>query len=103
MITIVNRKIYRGESIYIGRPSVLGNPFRIGPDGDRPTVLVKYRRWLWNEIQRRGLVFEEVQRLAELAEKDDLILGCWCAPQPCHGAVLKSAITWLTETMNQQQ
>lgn len=95
MITIVNRKIYRGESVYIGRPSVLGNPFRIGKDGDRATVIVTYRRWLWEEIQRgAGPVFEEIQRLAELAKTDDLILGCWCTPQPCHGDILKSAIAW---------
>lgn len=96
MIHIVNRKTYRGESIYIGRPSVLGNPFRIGPDGDRSTVIAKYRRWLWNEIQRgAGPVFEEIQRLAEFAEANDLVLGCWCWPQPCHGDYVKAAIEWI--------
>ena len=96
MINIVNRKIYRGESVYIGRPSVLGNPFVIGRDGDRATVIAKHRRWLWEEIQRgTGPVFEELLRLAKLAQTDDLVLSCWCMPQPCHGEILASAITWL--------
>ena len=33
-------------AIYIGRGSKWGNPFRIGPDGDRATVIAKYERWL---------------------------------------------------------
>jgi hypothetical protein len=33
-------------AIYIGRGSRWGNPFRIGQDGDRATVIVKYERWL---------------------------------------------------------
>ena len=102
MITIVNRKTYCEESIYIGRPSVLGNPFCIGKDGDRATVLAKHRRWLWNEIQRgAGPVFEELQRLAELARTNDLVLSCWCMPQPCHGETLASAIAWLNATAEQ--
>ena len=31
-------------AIYIGRGSKWGNPFRIGPDGDRATVISKYER-----------------------------------------------------------
>src|SRR6202035_2356792 len=33
-------------AIYIGRGSKWGNPFRIGPDGDRASVITKYERWL---------------------------------------------------------
>lgn len=33
-------------AIYIGRGSKWGNPFRIGPDGDRASVIAKYERWL---------------------------------------------------------
>ena len=29
--------------IYIGRPSRWGNPYKIGPDGDRDTVIEKYK------------------------------------------------------------
>ncbi|GEM_PF-3616899 len=33
-------------AVYIGRGSKWGNPFRIGQDGDRVTVIAKYARWL---------------------------------------------------------
>ena len=33
-------------AIYIGRGSKWGNPFRIGPDGERASVIAKYERWL---------------------------------------------------------
>ena len=65
--------------VYVGRPSPFGNPFVIGRDGDRETVIRKYRAWL---VAQPALV-ERVRR--ELANK---VLGCWCAPAPCHGDVL---------------
>ncbi len=65
--------------VYIGRPSKWGNPFRIGLDGSRRQVVEKYRSWL---LARPNLV--ETAR-SELAGK---VLGCWCAPQACHGDVL---------------
>jgi hypothetical protein len=65
--------------VYVGRPSPFGNPFVIGRDGDRGTVIRKYRAWL---LAQPALV-ERARR--ELAGK---VLGCWCAPSPCHGDVL---------------
>ena len=65
--------------VYVGRPSPFGNPFVIGRDGDRAAVIQKYRAWL---LAQPALV-ERVRR--ELAGK---VLGCWCAPLPCHGDVL---------------
>ena len=67
------------HDVYIGRPSVWGNPFVIGRDGDRAEVIAKYRAWL---LARPHLV-ERAKR--ELKGK---VLGCWCSPQACHGDVL---------------
>ncbi len=101
MINIVNRKTYRGESVYVGRPSALGNPFVIGRDGDRQTVVEKYRRWLWRQLQRgSGEVFEAIHRLAQQAKTDDLVLACWCLPEKCHAEIIRSAIEWIN---NQSQ
>lgn len=36
-------------AVYIGRGSKWGNPFRIGPDGDRAAVIAKHARWLANQ------------------------------------------------------
>jgi len=64
MINIVNRKSYRGEGVYIGRPSPLGNPFKIGRDGTRDEVVARYREWLWRQIQRQGDVCHLKQKMA---------------------------------------
>jgi len=63
--------------IYIGRPSKWGNPFVLGKDGDRETVIVKYNEWL--------RVYGPINDIAELKDKR---LGCYCAPKPCHGDAL---------------
>lgn len=64
--------------VYIGRPGVWGNPFTIGKDGEREDVVRKY--WEWIQTQPKLLA-----RLPELKGKT---LGCWCAPNTCHGDVL---------------
>lgn len=75
--------------VYIGRGSIWGNPFRIGPDGSRAEVLGKYKEYLIRG-ERRHLL----QRIDELEGKT---LGCFCAPRGgltarhetrCHGQLL---------------
>ena len=66
------------SDVYIGRPSQLGNPFLIGPDGTREQVIEKYRAWL----------LSQPDLLAKVPMLKDLTLGCWCAPKACHGDVL---------------
>lgn len=64
--------------IYIGRPSPWGNPFTIGKDGTREEVINKYREW----------IYTQPELLAHVPELKGKTLGCWCAPQACHGDVL---------------
>lgn len=64
--------------VYIGRPSPWGNPFKIGPDGNRAEVIELYRTYILNDP-------ELLARVKSLKGKR---LGCWCHPQPCHGDVL---------------
>jgi Domain of unknown function (DUF4326) len=79
--------------VYIGRGGRWGNPFRIGPDGDRNQVIAKYRRWLWAEIKAGRI------DLADLALLHGKTLGCWCAPKRCHGEVLARAASWAAERL----
>ena len=65
-------------AVYIGRGSKWGNPFRIGPDGDRATVIAKYERWLARQYH--------LLAAADALRGHDLV--CFCAPLPCHGDVL---------------
>lgn len=66
--------------VYIGRGkgSIYGNPFVIGPDGSRNEVIAKFRAWLP----------EQPHLMARVHELHGKVLGCFCAPQACHGHVL---------------
>ena len=72
--------------VYIGRPSKWGNPFLIPRDGDRKEVIAKYHHW----------ISTEPELLASLDELRGKRLGCYCAPQACHGDVLATlADSWM--------
>lgn len=76
---VLNRRTHDcSTAVYIGRPSVWGNPFRIGKDGSREEVVRRYEEYL---LGRPVLL----ARLSELRGRD---LACWCSPLPCHGDVL---------------
>jgi len=64
--------------VYIGRPSKWGNPFVIGKNGDRDTVIAKYRKY----------ILSQPSLMAALPELKGKVLGCWCHPKACHGDVL---------------
>ena len=64
--------------LYIGRPSIWGNPFVIGKDGTRADVVRKYREW----------VLTQPALLAKIGSLKGKKLGCWCSPDACHGDVL---------------
>jgi hypothetical protein len=95
MIRLENKRTYRGAGVYIGRPSLLGNPFKIGVHGERSEVIGLYRRWLWDRVNEKGEVYAELKRLAMLAKQGDLTLICWCVPKSCHGQVVRSAVAYL--------
>ena len=72
--------------VYIGRPSKWGNPYSHKAD-TRARFVVKDR-------EEAILKFEEYVRSQPDMVKDikkelrGKTLGCWCAPQACHGDVL---------------
>jgi hypothetical protein len=76
-----SRHIDRRNYVYVGRPSKWGNPYQIGPDGDRATVIAKYRHYLYHRP-------DLIAALPELTGKQ---LGCWCKPAACHADVLIAA------------
>lgn len=65
--------------IYIGRPSIWGNPFIIGPDGTREEVVKKYSEWVMTQPDLINKVKSELK---------DKVLGCFCSPLACHGDIL---------------
>lgn len=77
----VYHKLHPNTAVYIGRPSIWGNPFKIGEHGTREQVAKLYLEWIHSKEQKayRDLVKKK------LKGKD---LVCYCAPAWCHGNVL---------------
>lgn len=69
--------------VYIGRPGPWGNPFVVGVHGQRGECINKFI-FAFNNSTERKFVWMR-QHIYELRGK---ILGCWCAPSPCHGDFL---------------
>ncbi len=86
-------------NVYIGRPKAgqewgFGNPFVIGPDGDRAIVIDKMDQWLEFRKtfgsknatpERRQWILDNLGLISE-AET----IGCWCnyPEEDCHGRIL---------------
>jgi hypothetical protein len=66
-------------AVYIGRPTVWGNPFPLTKETTREEVLEQYKQYLFRDAALRERARQE------LKGKD---LVCWCAPHLCHGDVL---------------
>jgi hypothetical protein len=83
---------------YIGRGSIWGNPYshkegtlawyKVGTVGE---AIYMYRMHLWKQIRDGDITIEMLLGL------DDKRLACYCAPNPCHGNVIKRAVQWAKE------
>lgn len=99
MINVVHCKVVQNHE-YIGRPSVLGNMFthKKGTKADvivasREEAVAMYRKWIVYKIKQKDKdVLDELRRLKQIAINGELNLGCWCAPQACHGDVIKDIL-----------
>lgn len=81
MCSVLNKKFegVPAGAVYIGRGSKWGNPYVIGREGDRATVIAKFERYLRSRA-------DLLRALDELRGKD---LVCFCAPLACHGDLLR--------------
>jgi len=96
MITIGNKRTDAPQAgdVYVGRPSPLGNPYVLSRDGDRATVIARYRRWLTAQLCEGpgNPAYDACARLFARAQGQPLRLMCYCAPQACHGEVIVEAM-----------
>lgn len=76
--TIVNVRSGGKFDVYMGRRGPFGNPFVIGPDGDRAEVIRKFRIHFYERLK---LDPEWKLKVEALRGK---ILACHCAPLDCH-------------------
>jgi hypothetical protein len=97
MIQIVNSHTHSptNNDVYIGRPSLFGNPFSHQQESKavihvetREDAVQAYEDWL---LGRDYTDFQQARRariLEALPSLNGKILVCWCAPKLCHGSVL---------------
>lgn len=80
MPKVLNKRVdgMPSGAVYIGRPSIWGNPFVIGKVGSRDDVIAQYEAWLMSQPCL-------LDKLPQLRGKG--VVG-WCAPCRCHGDVL---------------
>lgn len=88
------------NNVYIGRAGVVfinkqrfpkqssnfSNPFKLNKDGTRDEVIEKYEKYIIKKLEEDNLLQKE---LLEMKGKN---LGCWCAPEHCHGNILLKLI-----------
>lgn len=100
--TVVNKKTHKptAKDVYIGRPTVLGNPYTSKILGNTLAVhqcataeesVNKYGHWLKAQIDADNRQVMD----ALLAIPPDANLVCWCHPNPCHGDMIIKALKML--------
>lgn len=68
------------NTVYVGRPTKWGNPWKVGVDGDLHEVLQMYKNWLGARLSF------DPHFLDPLIGKD---LACFCPlSQPCHADII---------------
>lgn len=90
MTKVVNIRSYDGDYIYIGRGSKWGNPYKIGKDGTRDEVIIKYEKYI------KG----KQELLCDLPKLAGETLGCYCYPKKCHGDILVKLLRERGEVKN---
>lgn len=99
---VKNKRNFVGHGIYIGRPSVYGNPFshkgatlaEVQVD-TRHEAVMRFASWLVTgtdtQLKRKPDLIHVAIQSGKLDNR--LPLTCWCAPEACHGHVLDEVRT----------
>jgi Domain of unknown function (DUF4326) len=66
-IRILNKRVVGDRGEYVGRPSALGNPFKLEHESQRNHVIQQYELWLQERIEARDAwVCHELNRLYQI-------------------------------------
>jgi hypothetical protein len=77
------------NTIYVGRPSPMGNPVRAGTwkGYTAQDAIADYRRWVGGDLALAS--FGKPPSMEEIRALRGFNLACWCRlDQPCHADVL---------------
>lgn len=96
-----SRAINGLPAVYVGRPTMWGNPFTSLNDSDEMGAVTRYRKML---VERPSLQHHQLLKIARgmngrgvgyfgdirarIGELRGKNLACWCAGSPCHADVL---------------
>lgn len=116
MINVVNKKDHTPTSrdYYIGRGSLLGNPFSHNPNAKikdnrylcetREESIKRFRKYIEyhlkplkdsdDEYARKTKkdVRKALNEIYRLAKSGGVNLVCYCKPEPCHGDVIREVV-----------
>ena len=70
--------------VYIGRPSMFGNPFPISREITRDEAILKFAAYFERRIKEDKEFRDAVHSLK------GKVLGCYCKPKACHGDYIAS-------------
>lgn len=91
----LNRKVAKREKVYVIK-ALQGVKFSDYVDSSKNVYAVhveKYRNWLKEKFKIDETIKNELLRLVNMFKNNgELILICWCAPELCHGNVIKDTI-----------
>lgn len=100
IISVANKRTFRPDgttAIYRGRPSPLGNPYKVGPAYPGMAAIEAYAAWLDEQLADPASGAARMfASLLRIARRGDLTLICWCKQPdrevPCHGDVIKARL-----------
>lgn len=81
IMRVVNRHTDNYD-VYIGRPTIYGNPYVVGKHGSRGECVELFRDYFYVRLETDKKFREAVDALK------GKVLGCSCKPQACHGDVI---------------
>lgn len=113
-VLVINKNHFKNKplpagAIFIGRPSPFGNPFTHLKNTNAPCevetrdeAVRRYAYWLAESAEAETAR----QMVKELAQKvfmgETIHLLCYCAPQSCHGNILKHHILRIAGNLSEK-
>lgn len=96
MIRIINLRNYTLKPnevlIKVDRSTVVGNPFPMHNETQRNEVCDKYAEYFAQQMPINKAFHAYIGNIYRTAKKQDVALGCWCAPKRCHAETIKTFI-----------
>jgi hypothetical protein len=88
---------HRDRGIYVGRPTPLGNPFRIGAGRTPAQAVSGYREYFPTLLRENAAARRQFEGLVGAARVADIVLLCWCRSTTeqkpeCHADVIAEAV-----------